>query len=363
MIDAFKSSPKRLWLLQIIGWLGFGLISALAALQFKNARPLLIYFAGMTWAGYWATFPLLAFCRWLSKSGMSWTKIILLTVGSCYVLGAVCSLTGAILEAWLGHPAQAGTWRSVLFVGVTNAIAPMIMLIAWAGIYFGLRQWEEAGKQERRTLRSEALARDAELRALRYQITPHFLFNTLNGISTLVGEGEIQPARNMISLLAEFLRSTLEPTDRGDVTIAEELRQVRQYIAIEQIRLGDRMHVSIDADPDLMDVAVPHLLLQPLVENAIRHGIAPLVNGGKLSLVISAEGPFARMRIHNTYVPRQEIHRRAISAPAGVGLANTRERLMTRYGTAHYFSASGDPSDGWSVVLDVPRDTTEKLHS
>ena len=220
-----------------------------------------------------------------------------------------------------------------------------------SGIYYGARHWQETRERERRLLLTESLAREAELRALRYQITPHFLFNTLNGISTLVGEGEIKPARRMIALLGDFLRTTLEPGDDGDVTIEEELDQVRRYIAIEQVRLGDRMCVRIACAPAARDVPIPHLLLQPLVENAIRHGIAPEPEGGVLTLSVAVEGPLVRIDVHDTGSGRRQ---RDDSLPSGVGLANTRERLVARYGAGHRFFAGAEGERGWRVAIEIP---------
>ncbi len=358
MFDRLPEKPRaQFWLLQLAGWLVYGLVSALGALPYRNARPILLYFAGTTAAGFLASLPLRALCRRLMNAGPSWARIILVTIAASYVLGIACSLTGAIVEARFGQlDAHASGWRSVLLVGFSNAISPTIVLLAWGGIYFGAKHWQDMRQREQRLLLTESLARDAELRALRYQITPHFLFNTLNGISTLVGEGQTRSARRMIALLAEFLRSTLEPAERGDVTIAEELRQVRQYLAIEQVRLGDRMRVSLESAPELHDVLLPHLILQPLVENAIRHGIAPRLEGGTLALTVSAHGSHARIVIHNTYDPARAARRRGDAVSVGLGLANTAERLAARYGDAHRFSATGDPANGWRVVLDIPRE-------
>lgn len=345
---------RQFWLLQTAGWLLFGLVSSLGALPYRDTRPILLYFAGTTVAGFLLSFPLWLLCRRLANSDLSWGKVIPTLLLVCYALGMTCSLAGAAIEVWFGHPGtDAPAWSAVPLVGFANAFSPTIVLVAWSGIYFGVRQWQETRRREQRLLLSKSLARDAELRALRYQITPHFLFNTLNGISTLVGEGQIQPARRMIALLAEFLRSTLNPAERGDVTLAEEVRQVRQYIAIEQIRLGERLQVSIESAADVQDVPVPHLLLQPLVENALRHGIAPQLEGGTLTLKLAARGPCVRIELHNTYGPPPAgTH----TTPAGLGLANTAARLTARYGNAHRFSATGDPARGWTVVVEIPRD-------
>jgi hypothetical protein len=356
MTDTLKPNRARFWLFQLAGWSLFAMVSALGALPYRDGRPILLYFVATAVAGFLASIPLRVVCLRLWKPEPSWPKVIGITAACCYLLGLACSLTGAVAEAQLGHAnAHVSAWGAVLLVGFSNAFSPTIALMAWSGIYFGVKQWEEANRREQRLLKTVALARDAELRALRYQITPHFLFNTLNGISTLVGEEQIQPARRMISLLADFLRSTLEPAERGDVTLAEELRQVQQYIAIEQIRLGDRMQVSITSDEKVRDVLVPHLLLQPLVENAIRHGIAPYLEGGQLSLRTMVHGSFVRITIHNTYGLTENHRPPHNRAPGGLGLVNTAERLLARYGEDHRFSVSSDEDRGWCVVLDVPR--------
>lgn len=349
--------------MQLAGWLAYGLISALGALPYQNAYPVLLYFAGTTAAGFLASLPLLRLCRRLAASRASWPKTFGAIIASSYALGILCSLTGSAIEAKFGHAtAGAPHWRSVALIGFANAFSPTIMLVAWSALYRGAWHWREMRQREQQLLVAESLARDAELKALRYQITPHFLFNTLNGISTLVGEGQIRPARRMISLLADFLRSTLEPAQHGDVTLAEELRQVRQYIDIEQIRLGQRMQATTHCTPDVEEAFVPHLLLQPLVENAIRHGIAPRLEGGALSVAVSGNGDFVRIMIHNSYGATPDpwaVSRSPDSATGGgLGLANTVARLTARYGDTYRFSSAGDGGQGWTVVIDIPRGLT-----
>ena len=157
------------------------------------------------------------------------------------------------------------------------ATSPFCILIVWCGLYFGLRQYE-------RQARVEALARQAELRTLRHQLTPHFLCNTLNGISTLVGEGHAQEARRMIARLGDFLRATLDGSGSLEVSLAQEISYLEQYLAIEQARLGERLGVEIAVAPEVLDASVPNLLLQPLVENAVQHGVTPFAAGGDVSI-------------------------------------------------------------------------------
>ncbi|MGE7137835.1 sensor histidine kinase [Luteibacter sp. NPDC031894] len=355
--QAAEPRHQTFWLFQLGGWIVYCAVSALGALPYRNSRPIVLYFVATAAAGGIASLPLRALCRWLMARVSSWAKIIAVTFAACYGLGFACSLTGAFIEARLGHlPPSVSSWRAMLLVSFSNALSPTIVLVAWSGIYYGVRHWQETRRREQRLLLTESLAREAELRALRYQITPHFLFNTLNGISTLVGEGEVQPARRMIALLADFLRATLEPGDDGDVSIEEELQQVRRYLAIEQVRLGDRMTVRIACAPEARDVPIPHLLLQPLVENAIRHGIAPRLDGGVLTLSIAMDVGVVHIDVHDSGSGSE---RRDAVFQDGVGLTNTRERLAARYGAAHRFSAGPDPDRGWRVAIDIPFDGRE----
>ncbi|WP_266158868.1 sensor histidine kinase [Dyella silvatica] len=346
--------PQRpqAWLIQATGWLAYGLISALGALPYRHAYPVVLYFAGTTLAAFLASFVMLALCRRLAASRKSWPTAIAIIAVCSYALGMLCSLTGALLEAVAGHIGpEASQWRSVALVGFANAFSPAIMLVAWSALYWATQHWHEIRLRERQLLLAESLARDAELKALRYQITPHFLFNTLNGISTLVGEGDAQAARRMIALLANFLRSTMEPTPQGDVTMVQELAQVQQYVEIEQIRLGDRLLVSIHCDLEAKDALIPHLLLQPLVENAIRHGIAPSIDGGTLSVMVKVDGDTLKISVHNSI-------NGARSNPAeasGLGLANTAARLAARYLDDYRFCAAADAQRGWLVAIEIPR--------
>ncbi|PMQ06796.1 Sensor histidine kinase YpdA [Dyella sp. AD56] len=354
--DSF-GRPKA-WLLHVGGWVAYGLVSALGALPYRRAYPVLLYFAGTTAAAFLASFVMLALCRRLAAGRLPWPRAMTVIVACSYVLGVVCSVSGAALEAAAGHVGpEASHWRAVALVGFANAFSPAIMLVAWSAIYGAAQHWREARLRERELLLAESLAREAELKALRYQITPHFLFNTLNGISTLVGEGDARSARRMIALLANFLRATLEPARQGDVTLAQELAQVQQYVEIEQIRLGRRLVVSIHCDPEARNALVPHLLLQPLVENAVRHGIAPSPEGGTLSLSVCRRDGIVEIAVRNSL---SELPAQSPSA-GGLGLANTAARLAARYRDAYRFSASGDTRKGWLATMEIPHQTATEL--
>lgn len=331
------------------GWLAYALVSVLGALPYRHALPVALYFAGTTLAAFLASFAMRALCRRLICRRLSGPHVVARILACAYVLGVLCSLAGAGVEVLAGSTPVG--WRPVVIAGVANAFSPAVVLVAWSALYLGLQHGREVKLREQQLLLAESLAREAELKALRYQITPHFLFNTLNGISTLVGEGDARSARRMIALLAGFLRSTLEPTRQGDVTIAQELAQVQQYIEIEQIRLGRRLVATMHCDHAAGQALMPHLLLQPLVENAIRHGIAPNPRGGTLALAVTSRDDVVVITVHNT------LGGDAADAPrsAGVGLANTAARLVARYRDAGRFTAGGDAVRGWLAEIEIPR--------
>lgn len=212
----------------------------------------------------------------------------------------------------------------------------------------------EVVEQARDVARARALAYDAQLKALHYQINPHFLFNTLNAISALVLESRGQQAERMLMRLSAFLRYSLDrdPTDKA--TLAEEFDAQRQYLGIEQTRFGDRLRIDIDVDPAAAGARVPSLILQPILENAIKHAVTPQQQGGHIRVTARRDGDRLRIRVEDDgpgIDPGPPSRR-------GLGLANTRERLALLYGECGGLivtnkAANGGPS-GCVVELFLP---------
>ena len=170
--------------------------------------------------------------------------------------------------------------------------------------------------------------RDAELRALKSQINPHFLFNCLNSISALTSSDPVR-ARDMCVLLSDFLRKTLGLGERASISWREELELARTYLEVEQVRFGARLKVEMQVDDGCADCQVPPLVLQPLIENAIKHGIATMVEGGTIRLEGHIEDGRLAVRVENSFDPEAPSPRRH-----GLGLRNVRDRLRTRFGDA-----------------------------
>jgi two-component system, LytTR family, sensor histidine kinase AlgZ len=191
------------------------------------------------------------------------------------------------------------------------------------------------------------LATEAELRALRSQITPHFLFNSLNSINALTSS-DPAGARRMCLLLSDFLRGTLQVSSHDRIPLAQELSLIDQFLAIEQVRFGERLLVARDIDEEASRRLIPPLLLQPLVENAVTHGIADLLEGGTVEIVARAEGDRLLVTVENPRDP--EAKRRA---GAGLGLSNVRRRLEAAYGRNGDMVVDTAP-DRFRVALALP---------
>ena len=353
--DPALSRPTRLppfWLLFAGCWTGYGLMMFLGALPYRTepgqmSGRMLYVLCTVLCSG-----PVWVFCHRLWKMSWSWPRAMLATAALCYPLGLASTLftNWVVMSGWQPKPAP---FSEVLFSAL-SATSPFCALVVWGGLYFGLRQYE-------RNARMETLARQAELRALRHQLTPHFLCNTLNGISTLVGEGRTQEARRMIARLGDFLRATLEGVGPLEVSLAQEVSYLEQYLAIEQARLGERLGVNIDIAPEALDASVPNLLLQPLVENAVQHGVVPFPAGGDVTVRAERRTPGrVHLTVRNRCRPASSAEQPANGSHAngqgGLGLQNTAERLRVAYGAAASVDCRPDREDarGWTATIQLP---------
>ena len=218
------------------------------------------------------------------------------------------------------------------------------------GVAHALQFYERTKARERREAELEARLAKARLQALRMQLNPHFLFNTLNSIASLVQD---QPqAEQMIEALSELLRLSLQAPERQEVSLREELHFLERYLLIEQIRFGDRLRVLKEIDPDALEVPVPILILQPLVENAVRHGIEAQIAPGLIQVTARRSGEGLLLRVRD--------NGRGLAPSAGglpregVGLSNTRSRLKELYAEAASLSLAPDPEGGFAVELRLP---------
>jgi len=231
--------------------------------------------------------------------------------------------------------------------GVVMFALGLLLFALSAALHYLMLAVERSRQAETRQLALQVLAREAELKALRTQIDPHFLFNSLHSISALT-TADPAGARQMCLLLGEFLRLSLKLGARERITLADEMALAERFLGIEQVRFGHRLRASVAFEPDAAACEVPPLILQPLVENAVRHGIAELVDGGRIDVAASRRGDVVVIAVENPCDPD-----RRVRAGAGVGLANVRGRIATAFGAGGRVEA-GERDGRFRVELSVP---------
>jgi two-component system sensor histidine kinase AlgZ len=278
---------------------------------------------------------------WRQERGWPFTAVVLLV--ATYAMSLVNAVLGQRLDIALGR-ATRYDW-SDLANGLDSC---WLALIAFCAVHAVAVYYQSLQRTQLHLAQALAHARDAELRALRLQVNPHFLFNTLNAISALVAADANRDANRMIARVADFLRATLAHDGRHEHALAEELALTEAYLDIEKARLGARLAVTISIGPDLFDAAVPYLILQPLVENAIRHGIAPMTAPGRLDIRIERAGAALAIDVRNDGAAP------AACAGHGIGLANVAERLRHLYGDAQQVDAGWRADGRFHVRLLLP---------
>lgn len=298
-----------------------------------------------------AALPITALLRsmWRTKIALRTVSWLLLLV--TFVAALVATALLVKLALFMHVVTGEFHWESTLLRMQTI----WFLLMAYCAMYFGMGYHLVALEETRRAIAATALAKDAELKALRYQVHPHFLFNTLNAISTLVIDERPADATRMLAQLADFLRVTLAKKTSHEVTVAEELAFTEHYLEIEKVRLGERLTVNLTVGSSALNAAVPYLLLQPLVENAIRHGIARRVEGGELRIQIDAVNKRLHVAVWNEGVGEQGSEQPSGEEEGGaIGLKNVRDRLDYLYGTDHRFAINVVEDGSCLVAADLP---------
>jgi len=250
---------------------------------------------------------------------------------------------------------------------VGRVLLDLTLLGAWSALYYAINFYAQVEEQNDQLIRLEAQATSAQLAMLRYQLNPHFLFNTLNSISTLVLLKQTEPANAMLSRLSAFLRYTLINERTGRVTVAQEVETLKLYLDIERMRFEERLATEFRIDDETRDALMPSLLLQPLVENAIKYAVSPLEDGAQIIISAQLIGPVLRVSVSDTGPGLQPGTdpstlfgvSSTTSDSTRVGLANIRDRLAQAYGENQRFEIGERPGGGFLVVLELPYEARE----
>lgn len=338
---------QQFWVLQIAGWSVYAggiLIGLLPRLRYPDA---VAYDLTALFSVFAASFVLRAVCRRSFRRGDGWPW----TMFRAGLVSLVCAVPCGVVAEWAAHSARGESfgWLSLARAG-GGIVYSTVVLMSWSGLYLGIKHYQLLQTERERAQQAEALARDARLQALRFQLQPHFLFNTLNAISTLIVEGRSTEANLMLGQLANFLRGTLHDSAAPEIPLSKEMANAKEYVAIEKARLGERLEVEFLIAADAEGALVPTLLLQPLVENAIYHGIAPRADGGKLTVTAEREETRLRLRVCDNGAGGAGVR----TLRRGVGLANTIERLRVLYGNDQRLAVRWPEEGGCVVDIDLP---------
>jgi two-component system LytT family sensor kinase len=347
----FEDKNRAFWVLQSAGWTGYFMLRGLGGIANAMGWLFVVPTAITTATGYSLTLLMSAVYRRLFRKppAIVWPVSILLLIVASACFSSIETYAHATF--YRTGPAPAG-------VQLLSAILlDFSVLAAWSALYYGINFYLLAEEQHDQLLRLEAQASSAQLAMLRYQLNPHFLFNTLNSISTLVLLKQTERANAMLSRLSSFLRYTLVSEPEGEMSVAQEVDTLKLYLDIEKMRFEDRLRASFEIDPDAADGRMPSLLLQPLVENSVKYAVTPKEEGADVLVAIRRLGNRVHIRVSDTGPGSslsEAMERATVST--GVGLANIRDRLTQAYGQDHRFDVqAGD--DGFAVTIEIPYQT------
>ncbi len=352
------SRSRQFWLFQLGGWGFWVAMLIIRDLTFVPPEYMLqraLLFIADAVVGIVLTTGLRYWYRSVWESRLS-IRIVVAIVGS--ILAAIVWQPVHYLIELISFNEAFGLsssgWSGI-FLGALPFASPLLLL--WSGLYFFIKYYQLFQEEREKGLRSEALAHEAQLRMLRYQLNPHFLFNTLNAISTLVLEKATVPANEMLIKLSKFLRYSLDHSPLDQVTLAHEIETSRLYLDIEKVRFGDKLRLHFDIDVAAQKAMVPSMLLQPLIENSIKHALAKSENGGSICIVARIENDKLILKVIDDG-PGLGPAMLASELPgsAGVGLNNIRNRLREIYGDDHQLIFSNEKPKGCNVTVIIPYD-------
>ena len=320
-----------------------------------------IYVAVITVFGMIVSLPLRYLYRFLWNRAI-WVQAIGLLGGSAIVAYVWIKFRSYVYTGWIQETKDMKDWSEK--VGdLAEVIIKMdfasfflgnyTIILTWSALYFAIKSYRVFQEVRESALRSAAMAHEAQLKMLRYQLNPHFLFNTLNAISTLVLEQNTELANRMVTKLSSFLRYSLDNDPMQKITLKQELQALQLYLDIEKVRFEERLSLEVDVDEEATEALIPSLLLQPLIENAIKYGIAQAEGGGHLKISARVFAGDLLMEVSDDG-PGCELVSNQIPDAKGVGLRNTRERLATLYGSEHSIKLSQTDPHGLTICIRIP---------
>jgi sensor histidine kinase YesM len=350
--DELRSNRDALfWTLHAAGWAAYAVSQWFGALLVEKPfeYQLVIGIAGV--AGFVLSLPMRYIYRGLI--GKPLRVIIISVLATSYITALALRVVINVSYKWIAEP----EWQiTTMYEVFASALYTTYLLLCWSALYFGIKYYESLQRQREATLRSAALAQEAQLKMLRYQLNPHFLFNTLNAISTLILDNQNRTANHAVTRLSEFLRYTLDQDPMKKVTLRQEMEALDLYMNTERLRFGGRLKLEYAVDEPALDALVPSLLLQPLIENAVKYAISPREDGGMIRIEGRLRGAMLEVTVIDDGPGLRDGN--ALIEGRGVGLRNTRERLNVLYGEKHRFAVLNS-HPGMRIEIGLPLEQAE----
>jgi signal transduction histidine kinase len=348
-LDTFRRNRNlTFWTLHSLGWIAYGVTQGFGAWLYDKSPGSIAVFSIATASGFVLSAPLRYVYRWLW--GRRARTVILGVLAATYAVALAWRMIINMTYIRFVDPEwHLKTWFEIF----GGALSSMYLLLCWSGLYFGIKYYERMQEQREAVLKASALAQEAQLKMLRYQLNPHFLFNTLNAISTLILDNENRTANSAVMRLSEFLRYTLDQDPRSKVTLRQEIDALNLYLSTELLRFGGRLRLEFAIEEPALEALVPSLILQPLIENAIKYAVSPREAGGAIRIEGRVRGSMLELAVVDD---GPGLNADALKgAGRGVGLRNTRERLAVLYGEAHRFVTLG-AQPGLRIEIGLPYD-------
>ena len=355
----YDNREYRFWLCQIVGWLGYGISTFLTitVVDGNVSWPHIGHITLSSLLGVLTSWPLRYLYRWAFDSSI-WFRLASATL-AIIVLSGLWTVSRIQVYAWIAN--EPAIWKEVHYW----YFGSLSIFLSWTVLYYGIKYYEllstehqkllvESAKkrtEQLRRSRAESAAQEAQLRMLRYQLNPHFLFNTLNSINALVRLNDLSKAQEMIHLLSNFFRHSLEQDYTEKVTLEEEIETLKLYLDIEMVRFEDRLVMNYQIEPEALTAMVPSMILQPIIENAIKYAIAEREEGGKIEIEARVHDDNLSLKISDT---GPGLGSKPYVQGRGIGLQNTVERLKTLYGKNYLFDMSDGQASGVDVTIIVP---------
>ncbi|MEO7248309.1 MAG: histidine kinase [Novosphingobium sp.] len=359
----FANKNQAFWRLQAFGWGGAMLLRAMSSIAGGQAWSFLVLVLIEAVTGFSLSLVLSVIYRQLIN------RRALITWGVTGIVLPLAVAVFAFIDAWvisLYRSDTSGNFAQLL-LGVFYLDGTL--LGAWSALYYMINFYVQIEEQNDQLIILENQATAAQLAMLRYQLNPHFLFNTLNSISTLVLLKQTEPANAMLTRLSSFLRYTLANEASARVTVAQEVDTLKLYLDIERMRFEERLRTTFHIDEATLPGLLPSLLLQPLVENAIKYAVSPHEAGADITITTQLVGPMLRITVSDSGPGLQSsatdnrlsgvTFDGGEQVSIGVGLANTRDRLAQAYGDTHRFEIADAPEGGFAVIIEIPFERRE----